>query len=65
MTIKEIERQVKKLPRPRLNAFREWFRRFDSDEWDRQIQRDVRTGRLARFAKEALASYKTGKAKEI
>lgn len=65
MTVKEIERQVKKLPRASLTAFREWFQRFDSDEWDHQIARDVRGGKLARFASEALSSYQTGKAKEI
>ena|SRR5687768_10186025 len=65
MTVKEIERQVKKLPRKGLTAFREWFRRFDADAWDRQIENDVRSGKLTRFAKEALSSYKSGKAKEI
>lgn len=65
MTVKEIERQVRKLPRTRLMMFREWFQRFDAEVWDRQIERDVRGGKLSKFAKEALASYKAGKAKEI
>ena len=65
MTVKEIERQVKKLPRTSLTAFREWFQRFDSDAWDHQIERDVHAGKLAKFAKEALNSYKAGKAREI
>ncbi len=65
MTVKEIEQQVRKLPRTRLMMFREWFRRFDADVWDRQIERDVRGGKLNKFAREALSSYKPGKAKEI
>jgi hypothetical protein len=65
MTVKEIERQVKRLPRASLAAFRKWFQKFDSDNWDRQIERDVKSGKLDRVAKEALSSYKAGKAKEI
>ncbi len=65
MTVKEIERQVKKLPRKHLKAFRDWFRRFDADYWDEQIERDVHAGKLSHLAKEARASYKGGKAKEI
>ncbi len=65
MTVREIERQVKSLPRAGLTIFRKWFQRFDSDAWDHQIERDVRAGKLARFAKEALTAYKAGKAREI
>ena len=65
MTIREIERQIKRLPRPRLAAFRAWFERFDSVAWDRQFERDVQMGKLDRFAKIALTAYKTGKAKRI
>ena len=65
MTVKQLELQVKKLGRSKLAEFREWFRRYDADAWDRQIERDVRSGKLAKFAKEAIASYKSGKAKEI
>ncbi len=65
MTVKEIEKQIKKLPRAGLVAFRQWFQRFDWDKWDEQIERDVRAGKLNRLAKEARASYKAGKSKEI
>lgn len=65
MTIREIERQIKRLPRPRLAAFRAWFQRFDSVAWDRQFEDDVRAKKLDGFAKKAIASYKTGLAKEF
>jgi len=65
MTIQEIERQIKKLPRPRLADFRAWFQRFDSKSWDTQMARDVKSGKLNRLAEKALASYKLGKAKEL
>ena len=65
MTVKEIEREIKKLPRTSLAAFREWFQRFDSDAWDSQIEGDILTGKLVRFAKEALASHQAGKTRGI
>ena len=65
MTVKEIERHIKNLPRADLKAFRNWFLRFDWDAWDHQIERDARTGKLSRVAKEALAAYQAKKTKEI
>ncbi len=65
MTVKEIENQVRKLPRARLKTFRNWFHRFDSDAWDRQIKKDIRSGALAELAQEALSAHKKGKTKNI
>ena len=65
MTVKQIEQQVKKLHGEGLLVFREWFRRYDNDLWDRQIERDVRTGRLSKLADEAMVSYRAGKAKSL
>lgn len=60
----KLEREVRKLNRTELAAFREWFREYDSDEWDRQIEEDVRAGKLDKLAAQALATHKAGKAKE-
>jgi hypothetical protein len=53
------------LNRDELLAFRRWFREYDSDEWDRQIEGDVRAGKLDKLAEEALAEHRAGKSKEI
>ena len=63
--VDELEREVQKLSRPELAAFREWFREYDSNEWDRQIEEDSRTGKLDKLAQEALAAHKAGKTKEL
>jgi hypothetical protein len=34
-TIQEIESAVAKLSREELAAFRDWFREFDADAWDK------------------------------
>jgi hypothetical protein len=48
-----------------LAEFREWFHAFEQDEWDRQIARDAESGKLDKFAEEAIADYKTGRVKEL
>ncbi len=36
-----------------------------AEMWDKQFEDDVKTGKLDRFAEEALADFKTGRCKEI
>ena len=63
--IEKLEREVQKLSREELAAFRDWFRKYDSDEWDRQVENDVQSGRLDSLAEEAIAEHKAGRTKEI
>lgn len=63
--VEKIEQDIRKLNRDELLAFRRWFREYDSDEWDRQIEEDVRAGKLDKLAEEALAEHHAGKSKEI
>lgn len=63
--VEKIENEVKQLNQDELAVFRDWFRKYDSDEWDRQIEEDVRSGKLDRLAKEALAAHKAGRTKEL
>jgi hypothetical protein len=50
MSIQEIENAVAKLSSQELSVFSQWFEEFVADQWDRQIERDAKAGRL----KEAL-----------
>ena len=63
--VENIEREIQKLTPSDLEAFRRWFREYDSDEWDRQIAEDVRAGKLDKLAEEALAAHRAGKSKEL
>ncbi len=63
--IEKLERQIQKLSQEELANLRDWFRKYDADAWDRQIEEDVRRGRLDRLAEEALAVHKTGRTKEL
>ena len=64
-TIEKLEREIKTLTRSESTAFRKWFIQYDSDEWDRQIEDDIRADKLDKLAQEALAAYKTGKTNEL
>jgi hypothetical protein len=63
--VAKLEKEIQQLSRDELAAFRDWFRRYDSDEWDREIEKDVLAGRLDRLAEEAIAAHKAGRTKEI
>lgn len=63
--IEQIEHEVQKLNHAELEAFRNWFRKYDANEWDRQIEEDVKAGKLDKLAEEALAAHKAGRTKEF
>jgi len=63
--VENIEQEVKNLTPSELSAFRRWFLDFDAQIWDRQIEEDVRKGKLDKLAEEALAAHRVEKSKEI
>lgn len=63
--IQLLEREIKNLDPVNLALFRDWFRKYDSDAWDRQIEDDARSGKLDKFAKKAISDHKSGKSREL
>jgi hypothetical protein len=63
--VKELEQQVKALSPEELAQFREWFAEFDWAVWDRQLERDVRAGKLDAMAEKALREHAEGKTKPL
>ena len=61
--VQVVEHEVKKLDRASLAAFRNWFQKYDAAAWDDQLERDVRAGKLVKFAREALKAHLAGKTK--
>lgn len=59
-TVEEIEAAIAGLPRDQFFRLLTWIRGRFEDEWDRQIEEDVKAGRLERFAQEAIAEYRAG-----
>ena len=63
--VEELERKIQKLDHSELAAFRRWFRKYDSDEWDRQIEEDVRAGKLDKLAEKSITAHNKGMSKEL
>ena len=63
--LEEIENALQQLPPKDLAAFREWFAKFDAEQWDRQIERDVTEGRLDALADEALKDLREGRCNSL
>lgn len=63
--VEKLENEIQRLNPDELAAFRDWFRRYDSDQWDKEIEKDVSAGRLDKLAKEAIAAHKAGRTREI
>ena len=59
--VEHIEGQVKGLSVDELRAFRDWFRRFDAEVWDEQIEADAKNGRLWSLAERALQDHESGR----
>jgi hypothetical protein len=58
--IEDIEQQVQALSSEELTLFRAWFLEFDWAAWDRQLERDVRAGKLDAVAERALRDHGSG-----
>lgn len=46
MSVQELEQAISQLPAEELSRFAEWFEEFMADEWDKQIERDVASGKF-------------------
>ena len=60
-----IEHAIEQLSPEELPKFRRWFLEFDAAAWDAQIEADAAAGKFDALAEEALAEYRSGKAREI
>ena len=63
--VEELANEIQQLNRHELAALRDWFRKYDSDEWDREIEEDILAGRLESLANEAIAEHKAGRTQEL
>ena len=60
-TVQEIEDAIEALPQEEFFKVAGWVSERFSTTWDRQIEDDVRAGRLDDFAAEALAEFDAGR----
>ncbi len=63
--VEKIGREIKELTPSELMAFRQWFYEFDAEVWDRQIEDDVKAGKLDALAEKALRDFASGNTREL
>jgi hypothetical protein len=55
--VEQLEKRIRDLSPEQLARFRAWFTEFDAQVWDRQIEADLKAGKLDRLIEEARADY--------
>ena len=63
--VERIESEIQELTRSELAVLRNWFRRYDAEAWDRQIEEDAAAGKIDELAEVALRQHRAGKTKEL
>jgi hypothetical protein len=65
MSVRELEAAVAGLPSGELAAFAKWFEEYLAEAWDRQIEDDIREGRLDAAGQQADADFESGQCKPL
>jgi hypothetical protein len=63
--VEEVEEQIRNLSDSELAEFRKWYAEFDAQAWDRQIEADVKSGKLDALGDAARRARREGKSKEF
>jgi enoyl-CoA hydratase/carnithine racemase len=64
-TVEAIAAAIAELPPDQVAQIREWLNEREEAEWDAQIERDERAGRLDALADRALAEYRAGRTRPL
>jgi len=63
--VKDLGTQIQGLTPEELKAFREWFTKFDADNWDQEFEADVKAGKLDAMANRALRDHHAGRSTKL
>ena len=61
MSTADIIGEVQKLPPEDVFELSRWIREYEAELWDKQIERDIRSGKLDKLAQQAIAELRDGK----
>jgi len=61
MSVEELENAITNLSQEEMARFAQWFDEFRADQWDRQIEADIRAGRLDEAGRRADADFEAGR----
>ena len=63
--LERLQQEIAALTPDELAAFRDWYRAFEDDAWDRQMQDDAAQGRLDAAAADALTAHRQGRTRPL
>lgn len=63
--VEELENRIKTLSQSELRELREWLAEYDADRWDRQIESDMKNGRLDAVADQALLDHRENRSTKL
>jgi len=63
--IENLEKQIRELSDEELASLRQWFAEYDAEKWDRQLEADVKAGKLDALAEKALRDHAEGRTKPL
>jgi hypothetical protein len=61
MDVREIEDAIASLPPTEIAKLAKWFEEFQTQIWDQQIERDLKSGRLDPLLEEAKQDLESGR----
>ena len=65
MDVKEIESAIAQLPPTKVAELAEWFEEFHAQLWDKQLEEDVKAGRLDSLLREADQDHESGRCEKL
>jgi len=65
MDVKEIETAIAQLPPAKVAELAEWFEEFQSQIWDKQLEQDLKAGKLDSLLKEAEKDLESGRCEPL
>jgi hypothetical protein len=60
-TILDIQAAIRALPDEEFGAFSSWFEQYEEERWDRQIERDQKSGPLRSLMEKARSDVEAGR----
>jgi hypothetical protein len=64
-TVQEIEAAIQRLKPQEIRKVGDWLDELREELWDRQIDADIKAGRLDKLADKALEDYRAGHCKPL
>ena len=64
-TVEDIEKAIEKLAPREFDRLRARFEEFQAERFDEKIARDAQAGKLDRFADQAIADFRKGRARQL